>query len=263
MIRFGSRHSAVRLSLLSLLVLGGCRSYSLHPPVGVRTNDVDETETTFQSGGEDIRVDVYRPTSAGRHAVAIILHGSGGIHAIAPSSANRYAFTLAQLGIEALVVHYFDGTGHFRADDAAEREFYYHWVREVQDAVTWAQQRVGVRSDRISLVGQSLGAWVAVGAAVSDRRIYRMALFGAGLEPFLEDSVAHLPPTLLFHGDGDDVVPLSDASHLADVLMANGRRVHVVVYPSEGHALSDSAATDALLRTARFIAPKRRMVRQR
>ena len=90
-----------------------------------------------------------------------------------------------------------------------------------------------------------------------------MALFGAGLEPFLEDSLAHIPPVLLFHGDSDDVVPLSEVKHLTDVLKANGRRVQLVVYPGETHALNDSAATDALMRTARFIAPRRQFVPQR
>ncbi len=253
----------MQLSLLALMVMVGCLTPPLSPPVGVRTSDVEEVETSFRSGGEEIRVDVYRPKSAGRHAVAIILHGSGGIHAIAPSTTNRYARTLAQLGVEALVVHYFDGTGHFRADDQAERDFYYHWVREVKDAVTWVRRRTDVQSNRISLVGQSLGSWVAVGAAVGDPRIYRIALFGAGLEPFLEDSLARVPPMLLFHGDADDVVPLSDAKHLAALLTANGRRVQLVVYPGERHTLSDSAATDALLRTARFIDPKRGIVPRR
>ncbi len=250
-------------SLLLVVVMEGCYAPALFPPVGVRTRDIEESQASFQSGGEDIRVDTYRPKSGGRHPVAIILHGSGGIHAIAPSTTSRYARTLAQLGIEALVVHYFDGTGQFRADDQDEREFYFHWVREVRDAITWARQLAGVQLNRISLVGQSLGSWVAVGAAVNDPRIYRMALFGAGLEPFLEDSVSRIPPTVLFHGDSDDVVPLSDAKHLADVLKANGRRVQLVVYPGETHALNDSAATDALLRTARFIAPRRQLVPRR
>lgn len=232
---------------------------TLHPPTGVPTHPVTDEQAAFHSGGEDIRVDVYRPTTAGRHPAAIILHGSGGIHAVAPSAMNRYARTLAELGIVALVVHYFDGTGHFSADDEEERESYFAWVREVRDAVTWASGRADVQPDHVSLVGQSLGAWVAVGEGASDRRVYRMALFGAGLEPFLEDSLRHAPPTLLFHGDADDVVPLSDAKHLADVMRAHGRHVELVVYPGESHGFADSAATDALLRTARFLAPPRRL----
>jgi dienelactone hydrolase len=250
------------LAGLGFVALTGCLG-PLHPPSGVPRATVDESESSFTSGGEDIRVDIYRPTSAGRHPTAILLHGSGGIHAIAPSNTNRYARTLAELGIEALVVHYFDGTGHFSADDEEERASYFHWVREVKDAVTWARQRTDVQANRVSLVGQSLGAWVAVGAAAADPRVYRSALFGAGLEPFLEDSLAHAPPMLLFHGSDDDVVPLSDAQRLVDVLLAHRHSAQLIVYPGEGHNFADSAATDALVRTARFIAPPARGLRRR
>lgn len=251
----------------SLLVVG-CASSPLHPPTGVPRAAVQESEASFVSGGEEIRVDVYTPVSSGRHPTAIILHGSGGIHVIAPSTTNRYARTLAEYGIEALVVHYFDGTGHFSADDEVEREFYSHWVSEVKDAVTWAQQRSDVQVNRVSIVGQSLGSWVAVGAGLADPRIYRLALFGAGLEPFLEDSVSRMgksraPPMLLFHGDADDVVPISDAQHLVDVMVALRHPAQLVVYPGEAHTFGDSAATDALVRTARFIAPPARGFRRR
>lgn len=240
---------------MALMAMAACARAPLHPPVGVPRLEVDESESSFESGGESIRVDVYRPRTAGRHPTAIVLHGSGGIHAIAPSTTNRYAETLAELGVEALVVHYFDGTGHFSAGDEEERESYFHWVHEVRDAVTWARSRADVQTNRISLVGQSLGAWVAVGAGALDARVYRLALFGAGLEPFLEDSIKRAPPMLLFHGDVDDVVPLSDAQHLVDFMIARRHSAQLVVYPGESHTFGDSAATDALLRTAQFIAP--------
>ncbi len=251
-----------RVRVFGLVVLlaaqTACATSRLHAPAGVPRRDVDEEEASYQSAGEDIRVDVYRPRTAGRHPVAILLHGSGGIHSIAPSTTNRYAFTLAEMGVESFVVHYFDGTGHFTADDQEERESYFRWVQEVRDAVTWAMARPEVQSSRVSLVGISLGAWVAVGAGAADRRVYRMALFGAGLEPFLADSIKRSPPMLLFHGDVDDVVPLSDAQHLVDFMIAHRHPAQLVVYRGESHTLNDSAATDALVRTAKFIAPPAR-----
>jgi predicted esterase len=42
-----------------------------------------------------------------------------------------------------------------------------------------------------------------------------------------------MPPTLMFHGDRDDVVPLSDADHLAAFLRAHRFSVQYRVYAGE------------------------------
>lgn len=258
----GARAKAL-ISASVLLGSAACVPPPLHPPAHIAAHQVNESDTSFTSLGENIRVDVYRPTTPGHHPAAIVLHGGGGIHAIAPGSSNRYGRTLAELGMEAFVVHYFDATGHITAGDDAEREYYFHWVQVAKDAVTFARAQANVETDRISLVGISLGAWVSVGAGAIDHRIHRLALFGAGLEPFLVDSLKRAPPTLLFHGDSDSVVPLSDAQHLEAAMHANGRHVELVVYPREGHDLDDSAATDALVRAARFLTAPRFSFRER
>ena len=237
------------------LVLAACSGAALHPRTGVTTMPIDNDVQYVESDGHKIRVDIYRPDRGGRHPAALVLHGSGGIHALAPSTVNRYAQALAEQGIVTFVVHYFDGTGNFAANDSVEAANYFHWVRDLRNMVTWARQRPDVERNRVSLVGHSLGAWLASGTGAMDPRIYRMALFAAGLEPFLADSIRRMPSTLLFHGAQDDVVPLADA----DTLIASMRRrrynVNLVVYPGESHTFSDSAASDALARAARFIAP--------
>jgi dipeptidyl aminopeptidase/acylaminoacyl peptidase len=250
----GARRAALSTLVLALGA-GACRMPSLRSPTAVRLPV--ESEVSFvESDGHRIRVDVYTPDRAGRHPAAILLHGSGGIHMINPSLVNRYAEVLAEQGIICFVVHYFDGTGDFTASDSVETANYFHWVRELHDAVTWVQARADVRRNQIGLMGHSLGAWLAVGAAAADRRISRIVLLGAGLEPFLADSITRMPPTLMFHGDQDAVVPLSDAEHLAAFLRAHRFPVLYRVYPGEGHQFGDSAATDMLERAGRFLAPQ-------
>ena len=109
-----------------------------------------QTEKSFvESDGHRINVDVYEPDRAGRHPAVILLHGSGGIHLINPSLVNRYAAVLAEQGIICFVVHYFDGTGNFAADDSVEAAEYFHWVRGTHDAVTWVRaSRCAPQSDR-------------------------------------------------------------------------------------------------------------------
>jgi dipeptidyl aminopeptidase/acylaminoacyl peptidase len=251
MISGGARAALVSAAL----VLAACSGAALHPRTGVKTIPIDDDVQYVESDGHKLRVDVYRPDRGGRHPAALVLHGSGGIHALAPSTVNRYAQALAEQGIVTFVVHYFDATGNFTADDSVEAANYFHWVRDLRNMVTWVRRRPDVTRNRISLVGHSLGAWLAVGAGAMDPRIYRMALFGSGLEPFLGDSITRMPPTLLFHGAQDDVVPLTDANTLVAFMRKRRYNVNLVVYKGESHTFSDSAASDALTRAARFIAP--------
>jgi dienelactone hydrolase len=250
------RAALIRATLVcTALVLAACSGAALHPRTGVKTVPIDADVQYVESDGHKLRVDIYRPDRGGRHPAALVLHGSGGIHALSPSTVNRYAQALAEQGIVTFVVHYFDATGNFTADDSVEAANYFHWVRDLRNMVTWARRRPDVVQNRISFVGHSLGAWLAVGAGAMDPRIYRMALFGSGLEPFLADSIKHMPPTLLFHGADDDVVPLSDANALVAFMRKRRFNVRLVVYPRESHTFSDSAASDALTRVAQFIAP--------
>ncbi|HEV8411595.1 MAG TPA: dienelactone hydrolase family protein [Gemmatimonadaceae bacterium] len=248
-----ARATAV-LSLVMSAMAGACHFPSLRSPTATRLPT--QTEKSFvESDGHRINVDVYEPDRAGRHPAVILLHGSGGIHLINPSLVNRYAAVLAEQGIICFVVHYFDGTGNFSADDSVEAANYFHWVRELHDAVTWIRARPDVRPNQVGMMGHSLGAWLAVGAAAADPRVARVVLLGSGLEPFLVDSIKRMPPVLMFHGDKDDVVPKSDADHLAQYLRAKKVSVQYRVYPGEGHQFGDSAATDMLERAVKFLAP--------
>ena len=249
--------SAVRLiACVAALALGAaaCNMPSLRSQTAPRLPVYSE-KSFVESDGHHIRVDVYEPDRAGRGPAVILLHGSGGIHLVNPSLVNRYAEVLAERGIVTFVVHYFDGTGNFTASDSVEAANYFHWVRELHDAVTWVLARPDVRPNQLGLLGHSLGAWLAVGAAAADPRIARIVLLGSGLEPFLKDSIKRMPPVMMFHGDKDDVVPKLDADRLAIFLRSHRWPVQYRIYPGEGHQFGDSAATDMLNRAVQFLAP--------
>lgn len=236
------------------------------PPLHAKTTSrkpIENDVIFLERDGHRIQVDVYEPDQGGRHPAAIVLHGSGGIHLLASRTVSRYAQALAEQGIVAFVVHYFDATDDFTANDSVETKNYFHWVRELHDIVTRIRQRPDVRVNSIGLLGHSLGAWLAVGAAAMDPRINRIVLFGAGLEPFLPDSIKRMPPTLMFHGDKDDVVPLADADTLAAFMRRRRYPVEYHVVAGEGHVFSDSAASEALTHAARFLAPNRRRAQAR
>lgn len=217
----------------------------------------DESHADVMSAGRTLSVDVYAPTGRGRHPAAILLHGSGGIHTPIGSVVTRYAEALAAQGVAAFVVHYFDGTGTFASDDSIETANYFVWVRDVRAAITWAAARPDVRANSIGIVGHSLGAFLAVGVAAADSRVNGIVLFGAALEPFVRDSIRRMPPSLMYHGEDDDVVPREQADTLAAFLRARRFAVEYHVIAGEAHEFSDSAATVALERAARFLSSPR------
>lgn len=62
------------------------------------------------------------------------------------------------------------------------------------------------------------------------------------------------PPVLMFHGDHDLNVDISQSRLMEDALKRAGKRHELVVYPGLAHSLDDSAArTDMLARSARWI----------
>ena len=237
--------------VFAALLLAGCAG-RLH--LAGQVQPVEESSLSFTSLGRTIQVDAYVPEGKGqRHPAAIVLHGSGGMHLIGGQSTQRYAEALANRGIATYVVHYFDGTGTFTADDALEAREYWRWVRIVHDAVGWARARPEVRPSRVGLFGISLGAYVAVGAAATDPRVARVVLMSGGLEPGTADSVRRFPSALLLHGTHDDVVPLAAEDTLARLLTRHRALVTRHQYPGEGHSFADSAAVDAVERSARFL----------
>jgi dienelactone hydrolase len=240
--------------VFSALFLTACAG-RIHMPGYVQP--VEESSLSFESLGHTVQVDAYVPEGKGqRHPAAIVLHGSSGIHMVGSSGAQRYAEALANRGIAAYVVHYFDGTGTFSADDATEAREYWRWVRVIRDAVGWLRARPEVRPSRVGIVGVSLGAYVAVGAAASDPRVSRVVLMSGGLEPGIADSVQRFPPVLLLHGSADNVVPVAAEDTLTRLLTQHRVPFTVHRYPGEGHEFGDLAAVDAVDRSARFLADR-------
>lgn len=244
------------VAISALVMLAACTSSSLLPPRRTALSVASDSRSLASEGGL-LQMDIYRPKGIGAHAAAIVLHGSGGIHFVVPSTANQYAQSLAAQGIYTVVLHYFDGTGNYTANDSVEIVNYAHWVTDVKNAITWMRTQPEVQKTHIGLVGISLGAWLAVGVASEDMRVNRIVLFGGGLEPFLREKITRMPPVLMFHGSDDDVVPQWEADSLASFLQTQKSRVRYHVVEGEEHNFSDSTAIAALVESARFLKRRR------
>ncbi len=229
----------------ALLTIASC-SHS------ARVSGIHESKTSYLSSGKKIVVETFLPADANRHPAVVVLYGSGGLlHG--KGDMDAFARQLAQRGMAAYMIHYFDRTGTFIAGDksiAADSEV---WQATVKDGIDFISQQPQVRPGAIGMYGYSLGAFLTVGAASTDPRIGVAAELSGGLFDRLNGHMQRCPPLLILHGRNDQRVN----PKYADQLLQAAQRLHahptVHLYQGEGHALSPSAAADASARALNFL----------
>jgi carboxymethylenebutenolidase len=268
------------LSLLVSLVALGLGADVTHAQTPPQTAAVRKTAETFRSGGRPIVVWRFEPAAAGKYPAVLLLPGLDSMASqqqVLEQVARRYAGN----GYVVVLVHYLDRLGAEEADVKATRarfkaalratsrgnpdgqsvRQFQAWQTAVRDAVTYARTLDRVDGERVGLVGFSLGAYLAVAAAAEeDLRVAAVIDFFGGLPRALRPGVRRLPPTLIIHGDGDEVVPVEEAHALADLLAARHVPHEVQVYPGVGHVFGDNrggfawaAAQDAEARASAFL----------
>ncbi|WP_395738504.1 alpha/beta hydrolase family protein [Prosthecobacter sp.] len=217
-----------------------------------KTAGVHEARTSYLSGGKKIVVETYLPTSPGPHPAVAVLYGSGGL-VNGKGDMVAFAQQLAQRGMAAYLIHYFDRTGTLIAGDKSIAADSKVWQATVKDGIDFIAQQPEVNPRAIGLYGYSLGAFLNVGAATTDARIVAAAELSGGLFDWLKGHTQRFPPMLILHGSNDQRVPIK----FAEELQREARRLHarpaVHIYPGEGHSLSKPAAADATARALNFL----------
>lgn len=113
-----------------------------------------------------------------------------------------------------------------------------HWTLHIEalnallDDVL-AQYRVD--ENRIYMTGMSLGGagtWMLAG--VYPERFAAVAPISARIVPLPLNRLKDLP-IRAFHGEADDIIPLSEAQRTVDALDAIGGNAELVIYPGVGH----------------------------
>ena len=175
----------------------------------------------------------------------LLLYGSDGL-----TNSGRYEFaaqTIAAAGYTVLLPRYFEATGDSRARYTEIRTKFASWTQAIESVLADRPA-----SDRIGLVGFSLGGALALGLAARSSKIRAVVDF-FGFEPAGLDGGRRLPPTLILHGDADRVVPVSNAASIERLIKAQGGVVETQIYPGEGHGLSLASLSDAVGRTQDFL----------
>jgi carboxymethylenebutenolidase len=230
-------------------------------------------EVTYQSDGLTIKAYLYRPAGPGPSPAIIVSHGSRRQEEMAAQ--NRYewlAYRMARLGYLVLVSER-RGYGGSEGEGvvgglrgaASERSLRYGLSGEVKDVIAAAdylKRLPEVDSERIALVGKSLGGFVSLLAAAQRpdlRAVVSMAGgFGFGdrmmgpemmfVERQLRGAAGKIEiPTMVMHAENDRIVPVQFSRLVAEDLQRRGVRAAAKIYPPpkiggkerEGHTLFD------------------------
>lgn len=237
------------LGLLALLSALQMATSCSHP---ARVSGIRESKISYLSGGKKIQVETFLPATDQQHPAVVVLYGSGGsLHG--KREINAFARQLAQRGMAAYLIHYFDRTGTLLAGDKSIAADSKVWQATVKDGIDFIVQQPQVRPGPLGMFGYSLGAFLTVGAATTDPRIGAAAELSGGLFDRLKGHTQRFPPMLILHGRKDTRVPLKFAEELQQEARRFQAQPAMHLYTDEGHALSTAAVADAAVRALTFL----------
>ena len=211
---------------------------------------IAQAPLTFESGGKSIRVDAYLPENPSAPLPAVIaLYGAGGN----VSGMERYASVLAAEGFAVYLLHYFDRTGAEPADLQSMKRNFPLWMKTLWDAISFVETQPHVDSERIALLGFSLGAYLSLANSAIDPRVKAVVEFFGGMPKEMKLFMRRLCPVLILHGEADPTVPVEEAYQLQKLLEKKGIAYEIKVYPGAGHGFESQIWSDAGLRSLQFL----------
>lgn len=222
---------------------------------------------TYKSGGKDIQFESFEPSTTAQHPAVVILPGTFGMESPWGDDIRTFAKGLASAGIIAFIPSYFDRTGTRPGWETTElisklvKDHGDEWNMAIEDGITYVSGLPNVDSDRIGLLGFSLGGNRALTLAMEPKRTVKIKrvveFFGPTVSIPLSGDVAALPPLQIHHGDDTDkIVPPTETDALITRLKGAGKRENIdfVVYryKKAGHGFQGKDLEDSRKRTLEF-----------
>jgi dienelactone hydrolase len=205
----------------------------------------------LKSESKEISFDLFEPAAPGQYPAIVMLYGSGGM-AVGGSLFRLTAEALAREGYVVYLPHYFEKTGTQFATRDDDVKYFATWMRTISDTIDHAKAKANVDSQRIGLIGFSLGAYLSLSVASVDNEVKAVVEYFGGLPDFFGKQLRAMPPTLILHGDADRTVPVSEAYNLENLLKSRKAPYEIKIYPQQGHGFNGTAAADAMQRTVTF-----------
>jgi dienelactone hydrolase len=239
-----NKHFYLALFMTLLATLNGAALAALAAPAD-----------SFQSRGKAIRLEWFPPLSQlntkSKKPLLLILHGSGGLDEKG-GFFRDIAAELAKRGHNTVVVHYFDQTGNSYASSADMARYFSVWLRTVGGAVGYCKKQTFVDANKVSILGHSLGAQLALQAAAQDRDICSVIdMSGCFVLPVA--NLKTMPPILILHGKADTVVPLSKEKNLVATLKRIGSPYEEHLFPGADHAFNKVSFEELISLSDKFL----------
>jgi dienelactone hydrolase len=198
---------------------------------------------TFMSHGKAVSSAVYDARDA--TATIIFLRGSGPSDLALGRMEARF---FAEHGFRVFLADYLTVTPTVEPTAANYRR----WAQVVEDIVADLRSRPIPRNRKIALVGQGLGASVALLAGSRKMGVDAIAEWSGLLPNEFFSQVQKMPPLLILHGEQDKQVPIVNARQLVRLCELKDFTCEAGIYPDEGHVFSSSAMDSANQRTLNF-----------
>ncbi len=189
---------------------------------------------SFQSQSGRIAIEAWIPRAApARGAAVILLYGSGAEQASGmPYARLAEAFVSSRRSV--YLPHYLDAT---KGSASRPERHYGIWSGTVRDALGFVKSSAGISTDRIAIVGYSLGASVALCTAAIAPDLAGVVDW-SGSMPDGCRWAQRLPPLLMIHGARDSVIPPYNVRQLAALCELRGFSCETRIFPGEGHRFS-------------------------
>jgi carboxymethylenebutenolidase len=210
----------------------------------------------------DALIRIASAADSTRHPAILLLHAVGG-YAAGKDKYERYADRLASHGYDVYAVEYYDATDERimeSADRSTRQDRFQHrlreWIATVRAGIDRVASLPTTDAHRIGLLGFSNGALIAIGTAGVDRRVTAVAELYGAMPATLSGVITRLPPTLILHGDADQVIGVNRAYGLERFLRQRSIPYAIHIYPGADHGFDGDPANpdarDAQRRTAAF-----------
>ena len=198
---------------------------------------------TFMSHGKAVSCAVYDAHDA--TATIIFLRGASPADL---AFARMEARLFAEHAFRVLLVDYLTVTPNLELTATNYRR----WGQAVEDIVGDLHARPLPRARKIALIGQGVGASVALLAGSRKLGVEVIAEWSGLLPNQFFSQVQNLPPLLILHGEQDKQVPIVNARQLVRLCELKDFTCEAGLYPDEGHVFSSKATESVNQRVLTF-----------
>jgi dienelactone hydrolase len=207
------------------------------------------TDKEFLTGGSGIAAriaaELRLPGDLERYPAVILIHGSGGITA----NVDRWARELHSIGVATFIVDCFTGRGVAETVTDQTRVGPLTMIIDAYRALDHLAQHRNIDPNRIALMGFSKGGFATIYASLARfQKMYgpKFARFAAYIPfypacatKYLEDENTVDAPIRIFHGAGDNYVPIDPTRKYVARLHAAGRNVELTEFPGANHVFDN------------------------